>query len=413
MIDWTRALAILALVASTLCAPAAIAQSPEYLQRSREAIAEADLGHFAEAYALFLQAYRLEPNARAARALGNTAFELRRYADAMRHFEEALSSTERPLTAAQRTEVESMVARTEAFVGRFVLSIEPEVASAALDGSPIDVTQPLWVDLGEHQLAVSAPGHAELARTLMVRGGERESLDLVLAPAGSIAPSALGSIAIVGAPGGRVLVDDVFVCTAPCTAASLAVGLRSVRVERAGLEPYRASVEVSEGEPTTLRIDEMVSTPVIWSLRVRPDDEARLRVSSGDGAACPELVTATSPCTLLVAPSPEPVLVFESEGGAFPTREPMPSLLGGSQLNLVHSTESWAPLGVLVAISTLAGPIITWVLAGVAAGNDASDTDVLFGVAGGVTAAWLAISLPFFFLDPVHSFVIDPGMPLE
>lgn len=386
------------------------AQSAEYLRLSQEAIAEADAGRFAEAYALFSSAYRLEPNARAARALGNTAFELRHYADAMRHFEEALASTVRPLTPAQRTEVETMVGRTSPFVGRYVFSIEPEHATATLDAAPIDVQEAIWVDLGEHELVVSAPGYTEVRRAFSVRGGERESIDLALTGSSGVSLAGFGSIEVRGGEGGRVLVDGTFVCTAPCRAEHIAVGPHEIRVERLAHEPFRAVAEVRLDEVSTLEVQALVGSPDVWTLRV--PDTRRLRVGTTTGLACDAMVTASTPCTLVVPHGDEGLLTFASEDGAFAGSQAMPPVAGGADYHFRYAEVDVGGLwAFFVGAVTIVGPITSWAVAGTNDAAESPDTEALYGVASAVTAVWLGIVIPFAFLDPVRGFALEADAP--
>lgn len=179
----------LLLVAATLAALAflvpsrpAAAQEHDYTETIREALAEFDSGHFEESLALFRLAHSLRPSARTLRGLGNASFELRHYVDAVGYYRDALASTENPLTDEQRTEVDRLLARARVFVGGYRLAVTPAGASVTIDAAAVAGTDVL-LSIGDHTVSVSAPGYTTRAVPVTVRGGEDETLTIVLEPA--------------------------------------------------------------------------------------------------------------------------------------------------------------------------------------------------------------------------------------
>lgn len=164
------------------------------------AVAEYDHGNWAEARALFLQAHARRPSARTLRTLGMTAFELRDYPSAVRELRGALDHQERPLDDALRAEVQSLLERATAFVGRFRVATLPPSATLLVDDRSPQLEQDgsLLLGLGEHVLRVSAPGHAQLQRKLQVAGYEDAVLELALVPV--TPPSAPVAVAPVVLP---------------------------------------------------------------------------------------------------------------------------------------------------------------------------------------------------------------------
>ncbi len=65
------------------------------------------------------------------------------------------------------------------------LAARPSGLAATLDGRPIDIAQieaPREVDVGEHELAVSAPGYVPFTWTKSVGDGEHAAIDVALKP---------------------------------------------------------------------------------------------------------------------------------------------------------------------------------------------------------------------------------------
>jgi hypothetical protein len=147
-----------------------------------EAIAEYDRGNSAEARALFLQAHALQPSARTLRTLGMTAFELRDYASAARELQASLAHPQRPLDPRLRAEVEALLERTRAFVGRFAVRLEPVHTALSVDDQPVKLAADgsLVLGLGKHTLRATAPGHVPLQRTMQVEGHTEGLIELTL-----------------------------------------------------------------------------------------------------------------------------------------------------------------------------------------------------------------------------------------
>ena len=158
----------------------------------KQALQEFDAGNFAEARALFLRAHELAPSARTLRALGLTEFQLRHYVEADKLLEQALQDSRHALTREQRTEVEHMLERARAYVGRYRIQLTPAGATLAVDGqaAALDPGAPLLLDVGEHTLLVRAEGYADEERHLDVRGREDESLSIELHAKAPEAPGA-------------------------------------------------------------------------------------------------------------------------------------------------------------------------------------------------------------------------------
>jgi hypothetical protein len=180
------------LVLATLAA-AARAEEPadEHAPPSTEiadAVAEYDAGHFEEARALFRRAHAQAPSARTLRGIGMASFELRDYVEASRSLAAALEETRHALTPEQRQHVEGLLARAQTFVGRFTLRLEPADATLVVDGQPAsrEADGTLLLPFGRHVVGGRCPSCAPLERAIEVLGGERQAIELVLAPQASV-----------------------------------------------------------------------------------------------------------------------------------------------------------------------------------------------------------------------------------
>lgn len=163
---------------------AVAAESQEYKQTIDAALEEYNLQHFDEARSLFERAHAIDPNARTLRGLGMVEFERRQYVRAESLLEESLASSKKPLTDAQRASVQELLARTRQFITQFVLTWQPPAAQpdVELDGQAItlDSAQRFATISGSHTLRVSAPGFVTRELALDARGGDQQTLNVLL-----------------------------------------------------------------------------------------------------------------------------------------------------------------------------------------------------------------------------------------
>ena len=162
----------------------AVAVNTEYNRTIDEAVTEFQAREFVRARALFEQAFRLFPSARAARGVAMVAYEQRDDAAAFEWFERALHAQEQPLSEALRDDVELALKRLRALVGRIQLALKPEQAELRLDQRPLTLGADhiVTLALGDHALHVSAPGYVSQERPLKVVGGEEYVLAIDLKP---------------------------------------------------------------------------------------------------------------------------------------------------------------------------------------------------------------------------------------
>jgi len=198
---WTSRLAlglsVLAAANQALAAPATGAADPgettQYRAMLEEAVSEYDAHRYEEARALFRRAHEISPNARTLRGIGMASFELREYIEALRSLEASLVDQRRPLTPNQKTQVEALIERTRAFVGRFFLKLSPKETLVRVDGAPatIESDGSLLLSFGRHALTAEAPASISETREVNVIGGERQELSFVLRPEPAPAPMAV------------------------------------------------------------------------------------------------------------------------------------------------------------------------------------------------------------------------------
>ncbi|MDB4989743.1 MAG: hypothetical protein JWN04_4921 [Myxococcaceae bacterium] len=155
---------------------------PGYREAIEEAVTEFDAHNYIEARALFARAHKLYPNARTLRGLGAVCFEQQHYGESVSYLERSLASHVRPLQGALREETERLLARAHGFVAEIELTLDPSDAHVIVDGTdePPTATQPLRLEVGQHELEFRAPGYTPERRAFKVEGGESKTWSITL-----------------------------------------------------------------------------------------------------------------------------------------------------------------------------------------------------------------------------------------
>lgn len=145
-----------------------------------------DQGSFEQAAAEFTRAYELSPSADALWKLAQTYVALDRPLEALEALEQYDRDGGAALEAERRAELDQLLSRLGARVGRLTIVVQPDGALVRVDGEPLG-SAPLAADVrlraGEHQISASHADFKERTSKVMVLGGERVSVELLLEPA--------------------------------------------------------------------------------------------------------------------------------------------------------------------------------------------------------------------------------------
>lgn len=173
-----------AVLIATLTLPTGRAAAQRSYQATiADAVTEYAAGNLDEARALFNQAHRMEPSARTLRGLGMVAFEQKRYINAIEYLGQALADGRKPLKRRNIAKAKNLLARANAFVGKFTVKLSPEGASLEVDGGPATLRDgQLWLKIGQHELSATAEGHSPARRSIEVHGAEVSEIALTLEP---------------------------------------------------------------------------------------------------------------------------------------------------------------------------------------------------------------------------------------
>jgi hypothetical protein len=187
-----RLLCLLCLLC-TLCASGLATAEPEpqpldeTARRSayEEGKKAADAKRWTEALIIYVRLWRDRPTYDVALMLGQSELNLKQYRLAAEH----LSYGIRHLPPREKPEVleraQQMLALVKAEISSVEFSVSPAGAEIAIDGQRVG-TAPLdneiFLDPGEHEIVVTAPGHQAGRRSLEVTAGEGRSVTMALAP---------------------------------------------------------------------------------------------------------------------------------------------------------------------------------------------------------------------------------------
>jgi hypothetical protein len=170
----------------------------------REATELRRAGKDARAYPLFQKAYEVETTPRTGAQLGLVEMQLGYWLLAEKHLTESLASARDPWIAGNRADLEASLARVKAAIGELLVTGSPPGATVLVNGKSAGSLPAAVARVGEGpaNIEARAPGHSPAFRSVIVVGGRREELALVLdrvsSAAGSVQPPGSGAATRTG-----------------------------------------------------------------------------------------------------------------------------------------------------------------------------------------------------------------------
>ncbi len=171
-------------------------------------VAEAKI-HFEKGVALFNEAdyegalvefkaaYKAQPHYKVEYNIGTSLFKLHRYVEAKKELEAYLSEGGEDVSEKDKFAVQGILYEMQSLIGSITVTCNVQGAMVFVNESevgPCPFTQPLEVNLGEHDIEVMAEGYKPYKKTVTVTGGEAVSvdaiLDVVVPPASPVVPQA-------------------------------------------------------------------------------------------------------------------------------------------------------------------------------------------------------------------------------
>jgi hypothetical protein len=258
-----RSVWLVVLEAALLCASSHAAEPASGTSRSGDAATEEARGHFktgvklyqdqnyAGALSEFEAAYQRKPGPGSLQNVALCQKALFRYGEAVDTLTRLLTRHAAELSDAEKSSAERARDELAALVGSVKLVVSPPNADVILDGQPVPLVDrdgPLRLNVGEHTLGASAPGHARVTTTIRVASGQREvPVELTLVPTAGFLD--IGS----SDPGAAISIDGQPVAFGHFLAAVTPDQEHLVQIYRQGSAPFEARVTVGLGKTVAVR----------------------------------------------------------------------------------------------------------------------------------------------------------------
>jgi hypothetical protein len=208
-------------------------------------------GDFAGALTKLRQAYEASKDPRVLYEMALCEKELRHYAPMQSLLERYLRDAEGTIPGDIRAAVEQALLAIKSLVATVtVTAIEPE-ATVVVDGEVVGMTPlpaPLILDLGKHTIVAKKAGFETSEQTVDAVGGSAVSVTLVL-----IVQTHVAQLVISSEAEATVKIDDRVVAAGHFEG-QLEPGEHAIELTERGKEPYRAVIELHDGETRTLQV---------------------------------------------------------------------------------------------------------------------------------------------------------------
>jgi hypothetical protein len=164
------------------------ARARELFMKGRE---EYGRGRLPEAYALFIDAWRLQRSFDVAANLALVEKQLTRYREAAEHAAYAQANLPLGATDAQRKTVQETLSSARALVGTVTLKVSIDHASVTVDGQPVGESPfalEIFVEPGSHTFVAQAPGCDPVKDSVRADKGTAHLLTLTFTKCGDTPP---------------------------------------------------------------------------------------------------------------------------------------------------------------------------------------------------------------------------------
>ncbi len=215
-------------------------------------------GDFATCHAKTKKAFELSKNARLLRNLSTCSAKQRKYALAISEAELALELGDLSPDAVANLRESLEFWRT--FVAHTTVRVSPANAELVIDGAPsktVDGRASLHLDIGKHEVQVSAPGFLSQVKALDVRDTDAQLFELSL-----VEDVPETKLTVSTTPEARVSIDGAEVSLGPWTGL-MKPGAHHVDVTGREKIPYASDVRLDLGQHKTLVVS-LDDEPRTW-----------------------------------------------------------------------------------------------------------------------------------------------------
>lgn len=206
---------------------------------------------FEGAAAKYGQAYHLSRDPRLLYNLAICEKNLHRYARTQSLLQQYEHDVGARITADDKATVDAALAVIKNLVGTVMFTVTEAGATVTVDGQPAGTTPlatPLVLDLGKHTLGVTKDGFATAEQTVVVSGGAQTAIAVALA-----ADTRSAHLLVLAEPDATITIDERIASRGRFDG-KLASGVHAVLVTASGKRPYKAEIELKDGETRSVNV---------------------------------------------------------------------------------------------------------------------------------------------------------------
>jgi hypothetical protein len=202
--------------------------------------------NYTAALAEFEAAYAAKPGPGSLQNIALCQKALFRYGEAADTLGKLLRRHDAELSEGERAAARQAKAELENLVGTLRVRVQPEHAAVTLDGAPLGAAERMTavrVNVGEHTLAVEAPGYAPISKTVRVASGQKDvPVEISLEPVSAFLEVRASD------PGAAIAVDGKALALGQWVGTVSAGEEHLVQVYRSGFQPFEQRVKLARGQ---------------------------------------------------------------------------------------------------------------------------------------------------------------------
>jgi hypothetical protein len=206
---------------------------------------------FAGAATKYQQAYELSKDPRLLFDMAICERNLRAYAKMQGLLEQYERETGAGISAEDKAAVDGALSAIKNLVGTVKVAVSEAAAAVTVDGQVVGTTplgRPLVVDLGKHTIVATKAGFETTEQTIDVAGGGEMAVTFAL-----VAQRHVAHLVVVAEAVATILIDDK-VADRGRFDGNLSPGAHEVRVTEPGKTPYKADLDLRDGETRTVQV---------------------------------------------------------------------------------------------------------------------------------------------------------------
>jgi hypothetical protein len=208
-------------------------------------------GDFQGALAKYGQAYAHSKDPRLLYNMALCKRNLRAYARTEGLLQRYKIESGASLSPEEKTTIDAALSAIQNLVGKVTFSISEAGATVTVDGETVGTTPlpaPLVLDLGKHSVAVKKTGFEGAEQSFEVAGGAEATIAIRLAPR-----EHMGHLMVIADDAATVVIDGKAAGRGRFDG-PLAAGTHDVSVTEIGKTPYKAQIDLRDGETRSVEV---------------------------------------------------------------------------------------------------------------------------------------------------------------